>query len=106
MVQAKGLTDKEVADIILNNDSEEDFGSDNNSELSESEYESQSDSDTEDKLPMHSVDETAAVTILMMMHNNNGMVDKTTMKTGEPVKKPKPLTDCNKGNGGEGWWQW
>jgi len=56
------LTDRAVADIILSNDSEEDFGSDNNSELSESEseYESQSDSDAEDKLPMQSVDETAA----------------------------------------------
>jgi hypothetical protein len=42
MVQAKGLTDRADADI-LNNDSEEDFGSDNNKELSESEseYESQ-----------------------------------------------------------------
>jgi len=35
MVQAKGLTDRAVADIILNNDSEEDLGSDNKSELSE-----------------------------------------------------------------------
>jgi hypothetical protein len=62
MVQAKGLTDTAVADITLNNDSEEDFGSENNNELreSESEYESQSDSDAEDKLPMHSADETAA----------------------------------------------
>jgi len=62
MVQAKGLTDRAVADITLNNDSEEDFGSDNNSGLSdsESEYESQSDPDAEDKLPMHSADETAA----------------------------------------------
>ena len=62
MVQAKSHTDRAVADIILNNDSDEDFGSDNNNELSESEseYKSQSDSDAEDKLPMHSVDETAA----------------------------------------------
>lgn len=61
MVQAKGLTDRAVADIILNNDSEEDFGSDNNNELSESEseYKSQSDSEAEDKLLTHSVDETA-----------------------------------------------
>ena len=39
MVQAKGLTNRAVANIILNNDSEEDFGSDNNNEFSESESE-------------------------------------------------------------------
>jgi hypothetical protein len=42
------------------------------------------------------------VTILTMMHNNNGMVDKTSTKTGEPVKKPKPILDYNKGMGGGG----
>jgi hypothetical protein len=62
MVQAKGLPDRAAVDITLNNNSEEDFASDNNNELSESEseYKSQSDSDAEDKLPMHSVDETVA----------------------------------------------
>jgi hypothetical protein len=39
MVQAKGPTDRAVADITRNNDSEGDFGSDNNNELSESESE-------------------------------------------------------------------
>jgi len=59
------------------------------------------------------------VTILTMMHNNNGMMDKTSMKTGELVKKPKPVLDCNRGGGGGGggeggggegrerrWWWW
>ena len=36
------------------------------------------------------------------MHNNNGMVDKTSTKTGEAVKKPKPVLDYNKGMGGGG----
>lgn len=40
------------------------------------------------------------VTILTIMHNNNGMVDKTSTKTGEPVKKRKPLLDYNNGMGG------
>jgi hypothetical protein len=33
-----------------------------------------------------------------MMHDNTGMVDagKTSMKTGNPVKKPKPVLDYNK----------
>ena len=33
-----------------------------------------------------------------MMHDNNGMVDrgKTSMKTGDSVKKPEPVLDCNK----------
>jgi hypothetical protein len=62
MVHPKGLADKAVTDILLNSDSEEDFGSDNNNELSESEcdYESQSDSGAEDKLPMGSVHTTTA----------------------------------------------
>jgi hypothetical protein len=33
MVHPKGLTDKAVTDILLNSDSEEDFGIDNNNEL-------------------------------------------------------------------------
>ena len=59
MVHPKGLNDKAVTDILLNSDSE-DFGSDNNNELSESEseYESQSDSGAEDKLPTGNVDAT------------------------------------------------
>ena len=56
MVHPKGLTDKAVTDILLNSDSEEDFGSELSE--SESEYESQSDSGAEDKLPMGSVDAT------------------------------------------------
>jgi hypothetical protein len=62
MVHVKGLNDTAIVDILLNSDSEEDFSSDNNNELSKSgtEYESQRVSDIEDKLPMHSVDETAA----------------------------------------------
>jgi hypothetical protein len=36
MVHPKGLADKTVTDILLNSESEEDFGSDNN-ELSDSE---------------------------------------------------------------------
>jgi len=38
------------------------------------------------------------------MHDNFGMVDtgKTSRKTGEPVMKPKPVLDCNKGM----WWCW
>jgi len=59
MVHPKGPTDKAVTDILLNSDSEEDFGSDNNNELSESEYESQGDSGAEDEVPMGSVDATA-----------------------------------------------
>jgi len=57
MVHPKGLTDKAVTDILLNSDSEEDFGIYNNNELSvsESECESQTDLDAEDKLPMGSV---------------------------------------------------
>jgi hypothetical protein len=39
MVHPKGLTDKAVTDILLNSNSEEDFGSDNNNELSENESE-------------------------------------------------------------------
>jgi hypothetical protein len=60
MVHPTGLTDKAVTDILLNSESEEDFGSDNNNELSESErkYRSQSDSGAEDILPMASVDAT------------------------------------------------
>jgi hypothetical protein len=60
MLHPKGLTDKAVTDILLNSDSGEDFGSDNNNELSESEseYESQSNSGAEAKLPMGSVDAT------------------------------------------------
>jgi hypothetical protein len=42
------------------------------------------------------------VTILMMMHNSNGIVDKTSTKTGEPVRKPRPVLDYNKGTGGGG----
>lgn len=57
MVHPKGLTDKAVTDILLNSDSEEDFGIDNNNELtgSESECESQSDLGAEDELTMGSV---------------------------------------------------
>jgi hypothetical protein len=45
-VHGRGLSDKAVVDIVLDSDSEEDFGSDNKSELIErgSQYESQSDS--------------------------------------------------------------
>jgi hypothetical protein len=52
MVHGKGLSNKAVEDILLKSGSEEDFGSDNDSELSESEsqYESQSDSEAKDKL--------------------------------------------------------
>lgn len=42
MVHPKGLTDKAVTDILLNSDSEEDFGIDNNNELSGSESECES----------------------------------------------------------------
>jgi hypothetical protein len=57
MAHPKGLTYKAVTDTLLNSDSEEDFGSDNNNELSESEgeYEYQSDQGAEGKLPMNSV---------------------------------------------------
>jgi hypothetical protein len=37
VVHAKDVSDKAVEDILLNSDSEEAFGSDNNSESSESE---------------------------------------------------------------------
>jgi hypothetical protein len=62
MAHGKGMSDKAVEDILLNCDSEEDFGSDNDSQLSESEsqYESQSDSEVKDKLPMGSGDATTA----------------------------------------------
>jgi len=39
MAHLKGLTYKAVTDNLLNSDFEEDFGSDNNNELSESEGE-------------------------------------------------------------------
>jgi hypothetical protein len=42
------------------------------------------------------------VTILMMMHNSNGIVDKTSTKTGEPVRKQRPVLDYDKGTGGGG----
>jgi hypothetical protein len=60
MAHPKGLTEKAVTDILLNSDSEEDFGSDNNNEWSESEseYESQSDSGAKHKIPMGSADGT------------------------------------------------
>jgi hypothetical protein len=37
MVHPKGMTDTAVTDILLNIDSEEDYGSEKNNELSESE---------------------------------------------------------------------
>jgi hypothetical protein len=60
MAHAKGLSDKAAEDILPNCDSEEDFGSANDSELSDSQsqYESQSDLEAEDKLPMSSGDAT------------------------------------------------
>jgi hypothetical protein len=60
MVHPKDLTDNAVTDIPLNSDSEENFGSDKNNELSgtESEYESQSYLGAEDKLPMGSANAT------------------------------------------------
>jgi hypothetical protein len=59
-VHAKGLSDKAVEVILLNSDSEKNFGSDNNNESSDSEsqYENQSDSEVEDKLPTVSGDGT------------------------------------------------
>jgi hypothetical protein len=59
MGHPKGLTGNAVTDILISNDSEGDFGSDNN-ELngSESECESERGSGVDDKLPTGSVDVT------------------------------------------------
>jgi len=57
MAHPKGLTYNAVTDTLLNSDSEEDFGRDNNNELSESEgeYEYQSDLGAEGQLPTNSI---------------------------------------------------
>jgi hypothetical protein len=58
MARSKGLTYKAVTDTFLNSDSEEDFGSDNSNELSESEGDNENQSDqsgAEGKLPMNSI---------------------------------------------------
>lgn len=59
MGHPKGLTDKAVTDILINSDSQEDFGSDINDESSEIECESQRSLGMEDKHPTGSVDVTA-----------------------------------------------
>jgi hypothetical protein len=62
MAHHKGLAYKAVTDTLLNSDSEEDFGSDNNTELSESEgeYEYHCDPGAEGKLPRDSIAAAAA----------------------------------------------
>jgi hypothetical protein len=62
MAHSKGLAYKAVTDTLLNSDSEEDFGSENNNELSDSEgeYQYQSDPGVEGKLPTNSIAAAAA----------------------------------------------
>jgi hypothetical protein len=62
MAHAKCLSAKAVEDIPISSDSEEDFCSDNDSESIEndSQCESHSESEAQDKLPKRSVDSTTA----------------------------------------------
>jgi hypothetical protein len=62
MAHPKGLAYKAVTDTLLNSDSEEDFGSENNNELSDSEgeYQYESDPGAEGKLSTNSKAAAAA----------------------------------------------
>ncbi|GFG29303.1 hypothetical protein Cfor_03731 [Coptotermes formosanus] len=86
MAHAKGLTDKAVEDILLNSDSEEDFGSDNNSESSDNgQYKSQSVSEAEHKLPTVS---GAATTALKKQKVEGWKWNPSCSSPDKPTQKP------------------